>query len=105
RIQNDSCWTNNGRLAPEPSPIHVSDEFTRACPGSTCCKLGRTCVWYNVIGTLPIPRLVYIVYSMSSEFRVVPHCYAHEFRSGTFSSASPFLCPEHPTNEDRALVF
>ncbi|CAM9113467.1 unnamed protein product [Ectocarpus sp. 13 AM-2016] len=26
-------------------------------------------------------------------------------RSGTFSSASPFLCPEHPTNEDRALVF
>eukprot|EP00752_Nemacystus_decipiens_P006440 g5800.t1 len=26
-------------------------------------------------------------------------------RSGTFSNASPFLCPEHPTNEDRALVY
>lgn len=26
-------------------------------------------------------------------------------RSGTCTSASPFLCKEHPTNEDRALVY
>lgn len=27
------------------------------------------------------------------------------FRSGTFTNASPFLCSEHPANEDRALVY
>lgn len=26
-------------------------------------------------------------------------------RSGTFTEASPFLCAEHPGNEDRALVY